>query len=180
MAQLVNETYAQALFDAAVESNMLVAVYEDFTGITSAFRNEIAFYELFRTPKIDKLEKKQIVDSVFGGQVCQEMLNFLKVLIDKRRTFNILGIFDAFEVLYQSHFKIQKATVKTVTPMTEAQVIQLSQKLEAMTGSKVEVVNVIDPTIMGGMLVQIGDQVLDGSLKRKLEGLKDSLAQISL
>lgn len=180
MAQLVNETYAQALYDAAVESNLLVAVYEDFSGVIAAFHEDMAFYELFRTPKIDKVEKKQIIDTVFSTQVCQEVVNFLKVLIDKRRTFDIFGIFDAFEARYHEHFKIKKATVKTVTPMTPAQVAQLSEKLEAITGQKVEIINVIDSTIMGGMLVQIGDQVLDDSLKRKLEGLKDSLAQISL
>lgn len=180
MAQLVNETYAQALFDAALDLDLLVAVYEDFSGVVATFRKEQAFYELYRTPKIDKTEKKRIIDTVFANHTQQVLINFLKVLIDKRRTFHVLGIFESFEALYRDHFKIQKATVKTVTPLTEAQVQQLAGNLEKITGAKVEIDNVIDPSIMGGMLVQIGDQILDSSLKRKLEGLKDSLAQISL
>lgn len=180
MAQLVSETYAQALFDAALELDSLKPVYADFGEVVGVFQNDPTFLELFRTPKIDKVEKKQIVDRVFKDNIQLELLNFLKVLVDKRRTYNLLEIYQAFERLYRNHFKIQKAIIKTVVPLSVEQTELLKLKLQQMTGSTVEISNVLDANIVGGMLIQMGDQILDGSLKRKLEGLKESLSQLSL
>lgn len=180
MAQLVSETYAQALFDAALELDSLKPVYADFGDVVQSFQQEQAFFELYRTPKIDKEEKKQIVASVFKDKIQPELLNFLKVLIDKRRTYHLVEIYHAFDVLYREHYKIQKAIVKTVQPLSDEQAEALKLKLRQVTGDDVEISNIIDPSIVGGMLIQIGDQILDGSLKRKLEGLKESLSQLSL
>lgn len=180
MAQLVREVYAQALYDATIDGNILENTYQDYKEIVSLLKAQPQLFDLFKSPKIDKQEKKLILTTVFEGQVQAELLNFLKILIDSRRTFYIIAIFEAFEAQYREHFKLQTAYIRTVTPLTPEQTKALSAKLGESTGLTIEVVNVIDPSVMGGMLIQIGDQVMDGSLKRKLSGLKDFLSQIAV
>jgi F-type H+-transporting ATPase subunit delta len=178
MAQLVRETYAQALFEAAVEQDVLQSTFNDYRDVIAIFKSEPEFFELYKTPKIDKEEKKQILESVFGQHIQKELLNFLKVLVDKRRTFYVSDIFDAFDTKYREHLKMRTAIVKTVTPMTSEQMDLLAKKLSEQTGLKVHVENILDESIMGGMLIQMGDQVLDSTLKRKLGNLKETLSQL--
>jgi F-type H+-transporting ATPase subunit delta len=178
MAQLVAETYAGALYEVGVDAGSLETLYEDYKTIVSILKAEPQFFELIKTPKIANEEKKQIVNDVFSGKVQTELLNFLKVLIDKRRTFYLIGIFDAFEVQFKKHFKLETAVVTTVQALTVDQENALKVQLGSLTGLTIDIKNIIDESVVGGMLVQIGDRIIDGTLKRKLSDLKESLTEL--
>lgn len=178
MAQLVQETYAQALFEAAIECDALEVIKNDFSEVVQLFQSEHDFFELYKTPRIPNDEKKKIIDEAFAKNVCTEVVNFLKVLIDKRRTLYVVKIFDAFENMYRKHHKIERAIVTSVQALNEEQIKLLTQKLEVMTGSTIEIQNILDPNLVGGMMIKIGDRVMDGSVKRRLADMKEALAQL--
>ncbi|MCK8059861.1 MULTISPECIES: F0F1 ATP synthase subunit delta [unclassified Fusibacter] len=175
MAQLVTETYAGALYEVGVDAGMLESIYEEFKAVVEIFESELDFFELFKTPKIANEEKKQIVQDVFGDKVQTELVNFLKVLIDKRRTYYVIGIFEAFEVKFKKHFKMETALVTTVQALSDEQESTLKVQLSEMTGLTISIKNIIDESVIGGMLIQIGDRVIDNTLKRRLGDLKESL-----
>lgn len=177
MAQLVSEVYAGALFEVAIESNQLQALYDDYKAVVNLFKTEPDFFEIFKTPKITNDEKKQVMDSVLKEQVSIEMLNFLKILIDKRRAASVLAIFKAFEKMYRKHFNLATAVVRSVVPLTLEQSNALRTKLEYLTGYTIEIDNQIDQNLIGGMLIQIGDRIIDNSVKRKIGNLKDMLVE---
>lgn len=180
MAQLVAEVYAQALFDVAMELDQLDPIHEAYTQVSEMLIANPELMSLLKSPRLEKDSKKDILKTIFGQSVQAELLNLFMVLVDKRRTSEILNIYDAFLVKWRAHYKIEKAIVRTVEPLTDAQKVALAEKLGQVTGLTISVENVLDASVIGGMLIQIGDQVLDGSLRRKMGSLKEALSQFAM
>ncbi len=177
MAQLVPDTYAAALFEIAVENGDVAKLYDDYTAVVEAFKQTPDFYEIYNTPKISKLEKKQVVDAVFKGKIDPLLLNYLKVLIDKRRTNCIKPAFSAFEDMFKYHQNLAQAVVTSVVPLTAAQTEQLTAKLSKLTGRAITIENEIDPALVGGLMIRIGDRIIDNSVRSKIVDLKEMLIE---
>lgn len=178
MAELVAKTYAEALFEVAVEIQQLDQFGEQLRFVSDTFQQYPEFYELYKTPQISNEEKKSIIANVFQKGVQVELLNFLKILIDKRRTGKFEDIAKEYQRLVNDYHNIVEAVAITTKPLGDADRLNLESKLAAMTGKKIKLKNEIDPTIIGGMLVRMGDKVIDGTVQSRLGKLKESLAQI--
>ncbi len=177
MAQLVSDTYAAALFEVAIDAENVMALYDEYDEVVKTFDEMPEFYEIYNTPKISKEEKKQVIDSVFKGKIDALLLNFLKVLIDKRRTNFVKATYSAFEEMVKEHQNLEKATVTSVVPLTTTQLERLTAQLIKLTGKKVTIENEIDPELVGGLMIQVGDQIIDSSVRRKILNLKDMLIE---
>ncbi|QEK13219.1 F0F1 ATP synthase subunit delta [Crassaminicella thermophila] len=178
MAELVAKTYAQALFEVAVEGNQLEKIKEELTFVLETFKKYPEFYQLYNTPQINKEEKKKVIEEVFKDKVSIELMNFLKILIDKRRTKAFEGIVNKYGRLANDHNNIVEGTVVTVVPLKDEDKLKIENKLSAMTGKKIKLKNEIDPSIIGGILVRIGDKVIDGTIQNRLNELQKSFAEI--
>ncbi|MBN2898217.1 MAG: F0F1 ATP synthase subunit delta [Clostridia bacterium] len=178
MAKLVAKTYSDALFEVGIENNSLEQFLEEFSFIEATFKEYPDFLELFKTPKISIEERKEAIQSVFGGKISSEMLNLLKIVLDKRRASEIFGIKDEFKVAVHKHNNVIEATVISAVPITEAQSERLVKSMAAVTGNDILIKNKVDETLIGGVVIYIGDKVIDGSVKKKLNELKEELAQI--
>mgnify|MGYP000872892760 FL=1 len=178
MAEVVSKTYSEAIFEVALEEGRLEAIQSEFALIESTLKAYPDFYEILKTPKININEKKQVIEETFGSQVSQTLLNFLKIIIDKNRGTDILNIKSDFDARVNEHRGIVKATVESVVPLSDDQLEKLTERLIALTGKKVEVETRITPELLGGMVIQIGDRIIDGSVKFKLEGMLEGLTQI--
>ncbi|MCD4711969.1 MAG: ATP synthase F1 subunit delta [Clostridiales bacterium] len=106
------------------------------------------------------------------------MLNFLKIVLDKKRGSELLNIKHDFDRRVDEHNNILKASVESVIPLTDEQLGALSQNLEKITGKNVVLVSSLNPTLVGGLVVKMGDQIIDGSVKFKLESMLEGLTQI--
>ncbi len=177
MAQLVPDTYAAALFEVVVEDGDVVKLCEEYNEVVDMFKQMPDFYEIYNTPKISKEEKKQVIDKVFKGKIDPLLLNYLKVLIDKRRTNCVKAAFSAFEDMVKYHQNMAQAVVTSVVPLTAEQTEQLTAQLFKLTGRNVTIENVIDPALVGGLMIQVGDQIIDSSVRRKIVDLKDMLIE---
>jgi F-type H+-transporting ATPase subunit delta len=178
MAKLVAGTYSEALFDVAVEAGKIDSFMEDLNGVVDSFNEYPEFFELFKTPQISIEEKKDIIENVFSGKINQEVLNFLKIVMDKQRGKEIEAITKAYEERVYKHKGIEKATVVSAVPISDENMKAITEKLEKLTGKSIEMTSRIDKTILGGVMVRVGDRVIDGSLKSRLENVKDDLARL--
>ncbi|MCT4619024.1 MAG: F0F1 ATP synthase subunit delta [Marinisporobacter sp.] len=178
MAELVERTYAEALFEVAVEGNHLEKYKEEMAFVLDVFKNYPDFYRLYNTPQISKDEKKNIIEEAFKEKISTEMMNFLKILLDKRRTSHIEGIGKVFKKLANDYSNIIEGTVTTVVPLKGEEKTYLEKKLSSMTGKFIKLENIVDPSIKGGVLVKIGDKVIDGTIQRRLNAMQKDLAQI--
>jgi len=178
MAKLIAKTYSDALFEVGFEENKLDEFLQELTFVADTFKAYPEFFTIIRSPEINKGEKKEIITEIFRGKLSLEMLNFLKIIIDKNRIFYIEEIKREFERRVNDHKGIIKAVVYTVVPLSDEERGKLKEKLDKITGKNTEIVNKIDKDIVGGVLVRVGDKVIDGTIKARLDELKDSLAQI--
>jgi len=178
MAKLVAGTYSEALFDVAVEAGKIEAFLDDLNGVVDALETYPEFFEMFKTPKISVDEKKEILENVFDGKISQEVLNFLKIIMDKRRGNEIETITKAYEERVYEYKGIEKATVVSAVPLSDAQTKEIVGKLEALTGKRIEITGEIDKTILGGVTVRIGDRIIDGSVRSRLTDVKEDLARL--
>jgi len=178
MAKLVANVYSEALFDVAIEENKVDQLFEELKQVTDLFKEFPEFFELFKTPKISIEDKKKTVEEVFGGKISSEMMNFLKTVLDKRRSSAIFSIKNEFDEKVFTHKGIEKATVESAVALDDAQLKELEEKLSAMTGKVIQLKNQINPEVVGGLLLRVGDKVVDGSIRKRLNDMKDDLAQI--
>ncbi|AOT70074.1 F0F1 ATP synthase subunit delta [Geosporobacter ferrireducens] len=178
MAQLAARTYAQALFEVALEANRIDDFEKELNFVVKTFEQHPDFYEIFKTPQISNEEKKHIIENVFKGRLIDEVMNFLKILLDKRRTGILEYIAKEYHKLANAHNNVVEAVAVTTLLLKDEEKAKLVAKLTAVTGKRVQLKNQIDPAIIGGMLVRIGDQVIDGTIQNRLNKLQEDLAQI--
>lgn len=178
MAKLVSKTYSEALFEVALEENKVDLFLEELQFIIDTFKMYPEFYDLFKSPLLKVDEKKKVVSEVFGEKLSQEMNNFLKIILDKRRAYYIEQIKLEYEKMVNKHKGIIKAVAVTAIPLSDEEKNSLEEKLSKLTGKSIKLTNEIDKSLLGGVLVKLGDKVIDGTVKSRLEELKESLAQI--
>jgi len=172
---LVGKRYALALFDAAVDSNNVDGIFDDFSTVIDLFKSEKGLMDLMLTPSINASEKKEILDRVFRKSYNQYLRNFLNILLDKNRFESMAEIHDAFRQLVFLYKNTVEATVLTVVPLDEALRVALEEKLKQRFNKKVILKNNIDESVLGGAVVYVGDQVIDGSVRKQLNQMKTQM-----
>lgn len=177
MVELVSKNYARALFDIAVEENRIEDIGEEIEAIVSIIKSEKSFYDFFVTPLVSKQEKIELVDKAFGGKVSKTAENFLKVLIENGRTGAIEATSTTYHKLKLDYFNMVEATAYTVVPMTDPQQQKLIEKLEKETGKKIIFKNEIDQSILGGMMIKIGEKEIDGTVLNRLKNLEAAISK---
>jgi len=172
---LVAKRYAQALFDTAVDKNIVDGMFDEFSTVIDLFKSEADFMRLLLTPSMNTSEKKEILGRVFNDSFNQYLRNFLNILIDKNRFEYLVEIEQSFRQLVFPYKNMVEATVLTVVPLDEAQRLALEDKLAKRFSKKVILDNQIDETIIGGAVVYVGDQIIDGSIRNQLNQMKTNM-----
>ncbi len=183
MAKLVSKTYGEALFEAAMESGEDRAgmMLEEIDAIRGILAENPRFDELMKHPGIPKQEKLQVVDTVFRGRASEELVNFLELVISKERYRDLPEIFEYFTGKVKEQKKIGIAQVTTALELTSAQRSAVKERLLETSGYReMEMYFYTNPALIGGMVIRIGDRVVDSSIRTKLESLTKQLLQIQL
>lgn len=178
MAKLAANVYSEALFGLALEEGRIDELQDQLKVLCVLVTDNPEFLEFLVTPKISKEEKRDFVDAVLGDKLSQEIVNLIKVLIDKKRASEILDIVDVFDRSVLKHKGMVSASAYTAVPLNAEELEALKAKLVKLTGKAINLENIIDATVIGGIRLKVGDRVIDGSLKRRLEDLTDNLAQL--
>ena len=181
MAKLVSKTYGDALFAVALEEGRMDEFYEAVSGMAEILRTSEELRKLMNHPKIMKEDKVKIVDETFGGRVPKEVLGLMSVMITKGRAGELLSVFDYFVDLVKEEKKIGKADITTAIALSEGQKQQVEQKLLDTTKYETfEMSYHVDESLIGGMVIRIGDRVVDSSIKTKLYDLSRQLRNIQV
>lgn len=180
MGQIVQTVYADAIFELAKELGKERKFYDELLALKDLMLREPKLKVVLDTPSLSTIEKKHLIDKVFKSKISQELVNFIKLLIDKRRIRYFYDICDEYGEIYRTASDIKVAYVSCIEELSPEQVILLKDGLEKLTGAGVEIEQTIDADLIGGIKVVIGDRVIDQSALNKLRLLGTSLRELSL
>ncbi|MDE6846324.1 MAG: F0F1 ATP synthase subunit delta [Lachnospiraceae bacterium] len=181
MAKLISKTYGDALFELAVEKNKVDVLFEEIGQLKGVLSENDEFGRLMNHPKIIKEEKIRVAKNVFEGRISDELLGFITIIISKDRYKDIDAILDYFIAEVKRYKGIGVATVTTAVPLKEEQCKKIEQKLLDTTQyTTMEMHYDLDKSLIGGMVVRIGDRVVDSSIKTKLNELQKELLKVQL
>ena len=176
MTELARE-YGDGLYLLAEEENLSREFLEQLLSLKSLFREQPDFVRLLGNMSLSKEERVKILDSVLRGQVHPYLLNFLKILCERCALNEYEGCLAAFKALYNQEHGIVEATVTTAVPLDDEQRARLAEKLSAMTDKTVSLVEKIDESLMGGVLLEMNGQRYDNTLKNRLKSIHSAMVQ---
>jgi F-type H+-transporting ATPase subunit delta len=176
MAQIsVARRYVQALFATAQREGVTERIETDLERVDALMRATPTLLRVLRAPTIARERKKELLRQVLADQISALALRFLYLIVDKRREAILPDINREFRLLSYRHRNIQPATVRVAVRMTTEERTALARALEARTGKRIELQEEVDPELIGGAVVRIGDTIIDGSVAGQLRRLRQRL-----
>jgi len=163
--------YAKSLIDLAVERNMLEKVFEDIRFFNSTCRQNPELENLFRSPIINLDKKQQIVSGIFKSKVDPLTASFLDIIVKKNRSSYLLAIAAEFIAQYMEIKNIATASVSTASSLSDAVKTEIAEVLQAQTGKTIELSSKVDKSLIGGLVVQMGDRLYDASIRTKIKNI---------
>ena len=171
---MVENEYAQAIYDLAKEENKIDIINECFIVVNKSIEDN-DFMELLSSPKLTKEEKKNILTKVYG-KFDSLFLDFMYVLIDNNRFNRISYIYDYYNQLIKNEHNILHIEAYSVKELTKTQIDNLRKTLSSYyNGKTLEIENIVDPKLIGGVRIECNGKTLDVTLKKSLANMKDSL-----
>jgi len=176
MAELaVVRRYANALFSAASAAGNVDQVENELGAVHQVLRTVPRLQKVLQAPTIAGERKKALLKTAFAGQVGPLTARFLDLVVDRRRESILRDIHTEFHRLANSARNILPVGVISATPLTDAEQDALAAALARRTGKRVVLRVEIDPQILGGLMLRMGDTVIDGSVRSRLEQLRTRL-----
>jgi len=171
----VAERYAQALFELAMEEEVLGETEKQFRELIDVINDSDDLKKLINHPKLSNGQKKETLTELFENQLSSYLMNFLKILIDKGRVDYLHTIYQQFKKLVDMQENILE--VQVISPIDLANKYQekLKIKLENITEKAISLKLKVQPDLLGGLILKIGDKVVDGSLLNHLKKLENTL-----
>jgi len=168
--------YAEALFDVAREKGKLDAVRGELAQFAEAVDGDRELQVFFFSPYFSSAEKSAGLRRAVSG-ADPELLNFLELLIEKGRMPEVFRIRRELDELWKHENRRIDVTVTSAVPLEPAVVEKVGEEIERQTGQKVELASRVDGEILGGIVLQVGNKILDASIRARLEKLRKSVAQ---
>lgn len=169
--------YARALFDIGVDTGTVGTISDELHAVHNAIGElDPALRGFFTFPQFRREDKRRIINLAFEGKVSRPVLGVLHVLIEKRRESLLDNVVDEFDVYRDKHEGVVQATITTARKLEADLADALRAALEQQIKKKVVLHERVDPEVLGGIRVNLGDAVLDGTVRRSLQDMRRSLA----
>ena len=172
--------YGGSLYDLAAEEGLDGRILEELDQAAALLKSNPEYLHLLSIPSIPKKERCGLLDEALRGRVHPYLLNFLKILCEKGTLRELPGCARAYRLRYNQAHGILEAAAVTAVPMTEDQTARLHEKLEAVTGKKIDLKTKVDPAVLGGIRLEIEGTELDGTVKNRLASLRNTIASITV
>ena len=174
MISNISKRYARAFFEIAAEEKQLERYYNEINQFTSIIAQNKALGEFLANPIFEQESKKGVVENIIGKLKLSGMtVNFLKLLVDKRRIDVLPDIVFFYRQLMDESLKKVRVNLKTAFPLSSKMQNYITSNLEKVTGRKVEVSVEKDPGLLGGIVIGVGDTLYDGSIKNQLNNMRN-------
>jgi len=167
--------YAEALFAVARAEGPLAEVEDELFRVAQVVRGNDELRDRLADPHIPVATRQQIVVDLLDGKAQPATVNLVSLVVGNGRVRELPAIVDALVATAAAEANKEVAEVRSAIALTDDQKSRLATALGAATGKEVEVKVIVDPTLRGGLVAQVGDTVFDGSIKRRLDQLKHAL-----
>jgi ATP synthase F1 delta subunit len=176
-ALTIAATYGTAMFEVARDLDKIEAVSEDLAALDRIFQDEPDFFRLVCNPGVDAAGKKNALKAVLEGHVEEELLSFLFILIDKRRIGGFHAIVKAYRAQVNAKLGVSIGTAYSALPLSEDRLKRLEEETSKLFKKNVRLDNLIDDDIIGGVRIFVEGKLIDASIRKRLDSLKEQLAQ---
>lgn len=168
--------YAVALFDLARESNAIDGVQKSLTTLKAALADSTDLAALVASPVVSRSDAAKAIAAVAKALKLDSLTaKFLGVLAENRRLADVGGMIGAFNAIVAAHRGEVTAKVTSAHPLSAAQLKELAANLKTRVGRDVQIATAVDPAILGGLVVQLGSQLIDGSIRTRLNSFAQAM-----
>ncbi len=169
--------YARAIFQMALKREEVDVVASGLAQVALSEDASPQLMTVLQHPRITRERKKELLKQVFGDSVPADVANFLTLLVDKDRADILPEVAIQFRRLLDENRKQLDAEATTAIPMSDAQRDALLNRLQAQTGYTIRLQTRVDESIVGGLIVRVGDRLIDGSVRTQLQTMREQLKQ---
>ena len=172
----IAEVYGRSLFQVASEHDKTDEIREQLGQFADALdeTRDLAIY--FFSPYFSTQEKKDGLVKLLDG-ADESLVNFLELLIEKHRMPAVFRIRRYYDTLWEQAHQILPVRIATAIPLDEGVAKQLGEQIEKTTGQRIELTQSVDPDILGGIVLRVGNSILDASIRNRLENLRKAVAR---
>ncbi|MET1248665.1 F0F1 ATP synthase subunit delta [Sporolactobacillus sp. STCC-11] len=175
MSEIVANRYARALFEVAEERDAIDTIESQLHIVAESLYEHENLRQVLMHPQVSGENKKELVNKLFEHQAGVEVLNLLRLLIDRKREAILDEVLEAFTHMANEKRGILDVIVTTAVALEEQEKQELAQRLGKALGKKLSIHVKVDKAIIGGILLRIGDRLFDGSIAGKLAGFKQEI-----
>jgi ATP synthase F1 delta subunit len=172
----IAEVYARALFEVAKEHDVLDRVHDELGEFAEALSEDRTLQVFLFSPYFSSEEKREGVSKVVSD-ADERTVNFLELLAERHRMPALFRIRREFDAMWADENKLLPVTVTSAVELDEGIVDEIGKRIQDQTGRKVELSSNVDPEVLGGLMVRVGNMVLDGTVRTRLERLRKTVAK---
>jgi F-type H+-transporting ATPase subunit delta len=174
----IAKRYARAFFEIADESRQLENYYKELSSFSAIIEGNEDLKEFLANPIFDQKEKKSVLESILQKtDISGITANFLKLLADKQRIIILKDICDTYLEMMDEALKTVRVSVKTAFPLSAELIKKLQDGLESQTGKQVQMTIMEDQSLLGGIVVRVGDTLYDNSIMTQLNNIRNLLGE---
>ncbi|MBR0455876.1 MAG: ATP synthase F1 subunit delta [Firmicutes bacterium] len=176
MAELaVDLTYGTALVEAAREVGKEDQILEEAQAVVQLIEDEPDLHQFINYPGVSADEKKEVLKNIFEGRICEELLNFLYILVDKRRTMNFGRIIKVYKSLVEKEEGVSYGTVYSVVKLSDERIAELEEQTSKLLQMNVKLENELDPSLLAGFKILVEGKIIDASYRKKFDELASQM-----
>ncbi len=168
--------YAQAVFQLAVDHDELDHWLDDLTQLADAVTDE-GLRQILAAPRVPFTQKERLIRQAFESSLGPLAVNLMLLLASRNLVHILPGVVDKYQEMLDAHRGIERADVISAVPLNDSQRQKVSETLSNLSGSEISLTTRVDASILGGMIIRIGDDVIDGSTRTRLQTMRRELAR---
>ncbi|NRA37817.1 MAG: ATP synthase F1 subunit delta [Planctomycetes bacterium] len=168
----VPSVYATALLELAADRSKTPAVVEDCMGVLAALESNPDLVRQIDSPKLSRVQAKELIANCFAAHVEEEILTFLHLLIDRDRFSEACEILSTAVEMADKQAGIVNVSVVSAQPLDDIMAKQINRSLASIFGEGIVLHTSVEPDMLGGLQVRVGDYLIDGSVRRHLNEMK--------
>ena len=172
----IAEVYARSLFEVAKEHDVLDRVHDELGEFAEALSDDRTLQVFLFSPYFSSNEKREGVRKIVSD-ADERFVNFLELVAERHRMPAMFRIKREFDALWADEHKLLPVTVTSAVELDESLVEEIGERIQEQTGRKVELSSNVDPDVLGGLMVRVGNMVLDDTVRNKLERLRKQVAR---
>ena len=179
-AERLADKYALAIFEIATDKTSVEGMYDQLIAVQSLLKDNSELESFVNNPLVPKASKKEVAQKVLNDGIDPMLLNFIMVLLEKNRMSLFDTICRSYKKFLNEKENIVEVKVTTARELSAEQEAEVSAKIAKMLNKKVVLSKHLDERIIGGIVIQVGDKLIDGSVVRQLKNIKRSLQSIDV